>query len=45
MSDDESIKYKVTLDGKEIPFTERFKGTLEIPLSIADNEIHTLTVE
>ena len=45
MSDDESIKYKVTLDGKEIPFTERFKGTLEIPLSIADNDIHTLTVE
>ena len=45
MSDDESIKYKVTLDGKEIPFTERFKGTLEIPLSIADNEIHTLTIE
>ncbi|MGN0543622.1 MAG: MGH1-like glycoside hydrolase domain-containing protein [Acutalibacteraceae bacterium] len=44
MNDDESIKYKVTLDGKEIPFNERFKGTLEIPLSIADNEIHTLTI-
>ena len=45
MSDDESIKYKVTLDGTEIPFNERFKGTLEIPLSISDNEIHTLTIE
>ena len=45
MNDDESIKYKVTLDGTEIPFNERFKGTLEIPLSIADNKIHTLTIE
>ena len=45
MNDDESIKYKVTLDGTEIPFNERFKGTLEIPLSIADNEVHTLTIE
>ena len=45
MNDDESIRYKVALDGTEIPFNERFKGTLEIPLSIADNEIHTLTIE
>ena len=45
MNDDEKKHYKVTLDGKEIPFRERFKGTVEIDLSIADNEIHELTVE
>lgn len=45
MNDDERIKYKVTLDGREIPFNERFKGTLEIPLSISDKEIHTLIIE
>lgn len=42
---DEGKDYKVLLDGKEIEFFERFKGTLEIPISIDDNEIHTLTVE
>lgn len=42
---DEGKNYKVLLDGKEIEFFERFKGTLEIPISIDDNEIHTLTVE
>ena len=45
MNDDESKKYKVTLDGKEVPFNERFKGTLEIPLSVGDNEIHELVIE
>lgn len=45
MNDDENINYTVTLDGKEIPFNERFKGTLEIELSIQDNEIHELCVK
>lgn len=41
----ESKEYTVTLDGREIEFTERFKGTIEIPLSIADKEIHRLVIE
>lgn len=45
MNDDESKKYKVFLDGKEIPFNERFKGTVEISLSINDGEIHELVIE
>lgn len=45
MNDDENKNYKVTLDGKEIEFNERFKGTLEISLSISDGEIHNLTIE
>ena len=40
----ESKRYKVYLDGKEIEFFERFKGTVEIPLSIADGEIHTIEI-
>lgn len=45
MNDSEDKKYKVTLDGKEIDYNERFKGTLEIPLSISDKKIHTLIIE
>lgn len=45
MNDDENKKYRVMLDGKEIEYNERFKGTLEITVSVEDNEIHTLTVE
>ena len=45
MNDDENKQYKVKLDGVEIPFNERFKGTLEIPLSISDYEIHHLVIE
>ena len=45
MNDDESKEYKVYLDGKEIPFTERFKGTLEISISISDKNIHNITVK
>ena len=45
MNDCDCKNYKVYLDGKEISFNERFKGTLEISLSIADNEVHTITVE
>ncbi len=33
MNDDENIKYTVTLNGEEISFSERFKGTLEINLN------------
>lgn len=36
--------YVVTLDGKEIPYLEREKGTLEITLSIQDHEVHTLCI-
>ena len=45
MNDDETKNYTVKFDGKEIPFNERFKGTLEIPLSIEDNEIHSIVIE
>ena len=45
MNDCECTNYKVYLDGNEIPFNERFKGTLEISLSITDSEVHTITVE
>ena len=31
---DENEKYKVTLDGEEIEFVERFNGTVEITVSI-----------
>ena len=33
----ESKSYKVYLDGKEIEFFERFKGTVEIPMEIYEN--------
>ena len=45
MNGDENKQYSVKLDGAEIPFNERFKGTLEIPLSISDKEIHRLVIE
>lgn len=45
VNDDESKKYKVMLDGREIEYSERFKGTLEIPLSINDSETHELVIE
>ena len=45
MNDDENRKYKVTLDGKEVAYNERFKGTLEIELSVQDNKIYELIVE
>ncbi len=45
MNDDENKEYKVYLDGNEIPFTERFKGTIEILLSIKDKDIHNITVK
>lgn len=44
MNDDENKKYTVTLDGREVDFNERFKGTLEISLSIADNDVHELKI-
>ncbi len=45
MNDDENKNYKVYLDGEEISFNERFKGTLEISLSIKDKKIHNITVK
>ncbi len=44
MNDEPGKDYTVRLDGKEIAFRERFKGTLEIELSLSDNDIHTLTI-
>ncbi len=44
MNDDENKDYKVYLDGKEIPFNERFKGTVEITLSIKDKNVHNITI-
>ncbi len=41
----ENHAYRVTLDGKEIDFFERFRGTLEIELALTDNEVHSLVVE
>ena len=41
----ENYAYRVTLDGKEIDFFERFRGTLEIELALTDNEVHSLVVE
>ncbi len=45
MNDDENKKYSVYLDGEKVSFNERFKGTLEIEMSITDNEIHTLIIK
>ncbi len=45
MNDDENIKYTVTLDGKEIAFNERFKGTVEIEIDICDNNKHELVIK
>ena len=45
MNDDENKAYKVFLDGAEINFNERFKGTLEIELSVKDNETHKLEIK
>lgn len=45
MNGDEDKKYSVKLDGKDVEFNERFKGTLEISLEIEDNEVHRLTIE
>lgn len=45
MNDDENKNYTVKLDGNAIEFKERFKGTVEIELSVKDNDIHTLTIE
>ncbi len=44
MNDSESKKYTVTLDGKEIAYNERFKGTIEIPLNINDNSVHEIKI-
>ena len=45
MNDEENKKYKVLLDGKEIAYNERFGGTLEISLSVDDNDVHKLIIE
>lgn len=45
MNDEENKKYKVLLDGKEIAYNERFGGTLEISLSVEDNDVHKLVIE
>ena len=45
MNDDENKNYNVYLDGNIIPFYERFKGTLEISLSISDNKIHRIEIK
>ena len=45
MNDDENKEYKVYLDGKEISFYERFKGTLDITLSVNDKNIHNLVIK
>ncbi len=44
MNGDENKKYKVTLDGIEIPFNERFKGTIEIELPVNDNKAHIIKI-
>ncbi len=45
MNDDETKEYKVYFDGKEIPFNERFKGTIEISLSVNDKNTHNLIIK
>lgn len=45
MNDDENKKYTVKFDGEEISYSERFKGTIEIELSVSDKNIHKLTIE
>ena len=45
MNDDENKKYTVKFDGEEISYNERFKGTIEIELSVSDKNIHKLTIE
>lgn len=45
MNDQTEKGYIVTLDGKEIPYLEREKGTLKITLSIQDHEVHTLCIQ
>ncbi len=45
MNDDENKNYRVYLDGEEIPFNERFKGTIEIQLSISDSNVHNIIIK
>ena len=45
MNDAENTEYAVTLDGENIAFNERFDGTLEIELSVKDNEMHKLEIK
>ena len=44
MNGDKNIEYKAYLDGKPIQYRERFKGTLEIELSIEDKDMHELEI-
>ena len=45
MNDDENNEYKVYFDGEEIPFKERFKGTIEISLSVNDCKTHSQIIK
>ena len=42
---DENFEYEVLIDGEKADFFERFKGTLEISVSAADKNVHTLTIK
>lgn len=44
MNPDESCRYTVKLDGREIPFRERFKGAIEADITVNDKEIHDLDI-
>ncbi len=39
LNDDANTSYKVKLDGKEVPFKERFKGTIEVEICLRGEHI------
>ncbi len=44
MNDDKNTSYKVKLDGKEVPFKERFKGTIEVEAELEQVTSYRLQV-
>ena len=44
MNDDENINYKVAVNGDTISFNERFKGTLEIEITVENNRTYELCI-
>lgn len=44
LDDEESRQYTATLDGVPVPLHERFKGTIELTLTLADQAVHEIKI-
>ena len=44
LDDEESRQYTATLDGVPVPLRERFKGTIELTLTLADQAVHEIKI-